>query len=119
MAEDARQHLQKKLWVIFSDPVENAGDRRVAHHLHLAHQYDIEARGIMFAAGPFLDEAGKPYGPGMIIIRAKDEAEARAVADADPYHELGFRKYRLQQWSLNEGTIGLRVNFSNGTYTID
>ena len=120
MADGApRQHLGKHFWIIFSEPVENAGDRRAAHHLHLAHQYDLEARGIMFAAGPFLGDDGKPSGPGMIIIRARDEVAAREIADRDPYHKLGFRKYRLQRWAMNEGTFGLRVNFSNGTYTID
>ncbi len=114
-----RPHLRKEFWIIFSEPVENAGDRRAVHHLHLAHQYDIEARGIMFAAGPFLGDDGKPFGPGMIIIRAKSEEEARGIADADPYHKLGFRKYRLQRWQMNEGTIGLRINFSDGAYTID
>jgi uncharacterized protein YciI len=120
MSEDApRQHLRKEFWIIFSEPIPDSGDRSKVHHLHLAHQYDLEARGIMFAAGPFLGDDGKPFGPGMIIIRAKSEAEARAIADSDPYHKGGFRKYRLQRWSMNEGTFGLRVNFSNGTYTID
>ena len=55
----------------------------------------------------------------MIIIRAASEAEAREIADRDPYHKGGFRKYTLKRWSMNEGTFGLRVNFSNGAYTID
>ena len=120
MADEAlRKHLGKQFWIILSDPVEGAGDRRPIHHLHLAHQYDLEAKGIMFAAGPLLNDEGKPYGPGMIIIRAGSEAEARAIADRDPYHAGGFRKYRLQRWMMNEGTFSLRVNFSNGTYEID
>mgnify|MGYP003329365651 CR=1 FL=1 len=114
-----RKHLGKQFWIIFSEPVPGSGDRRAAHELHLAHQYDLEARGIMFAAGPFLDDNGKPYGPGMIIIRANSEEEAREIADRDPYHKGGFRKYTLKRWSMNEGTFGLRVNFSNGAYTID
>jgi uncharacterized protein YciI len=73
----------------------------------------------MFAAGPFVDEAGKPFGPGMIIIRAESEAEARAIADADPYHKGGFRTYRLQRWMMNEGSFGVRLNYSDGSFTID
>jgi uncharacterized protein len=115
-----RTHLRKQLYIIFSEPVpEKAEERHKVHDQHLAHQYDIEARGIMFAAGPFIDEAGKPQGPGMIIIRAADEAEARAIADADPYHRLGYRTYRLQKWSLNEGSFGLRLRYSDGSYSID
>ena len=116
---ETRQHLGKELWVIFSDPTSTAEQRRAVHADHLAHQYELEASGALFAAGPFLDEAGKPRGPGMIIIRASNEAEARAIADRDPYHRGGFRSYRLERWKLSEGTFGLRVNYSNGTYSID
>ena len=115
----ARKHLGKVLWVIFSEPTSTAEARRAVHHEHLAHQYDLEARGILFAAGPFLGDDGKPFGPGMIIIRAESEAEARAIADRDPYHRGGFRTYRLERWKLSEGTFGLRVNYSDGSYTID
>ncbi len=116
-----RAHLRKHLYIIFSEPASElaAEQRHTVHPQHLAHQYDIEARGIMFAAGPFIDEAGKTQGPGMIIIRAANEAEARAIADADPYHKLGYRKYRLQKWSLNEGSFGVKLQFSDGTCTID
>jgi hypothetical protein len=55
----------------------------------------------------------------MIIVRAASEAEARAIADADPYHKQGFRTYRLQKWMLNEGTLGLRINLSNQTISVD
>ena len=120
MAADApRKHLRKPFWIIFSEPAPGAGDRSAAHPEHLAHQYDLEARGILFAAGPFLGADGKPSGPGMIIIRAASEAEARAIAEADPYHKLGLRTFRLQRWMLNEGTLGLRVNFSTGAYEFD
>jgi len=115
----ARPHLGKELWVIFSEPTSTAQERRAVHADHLAHQYELEASGVLFAAGPFLDEAGKPRGPGMIIIRAADEAAARAIADRDPYHRGGFRTYRLERWRVSEGTFGLRVMFSNGTYSID
>jgi len=119
VSEGARKHLGKELWVIFSDPTSTAEERRAVHAEHLAHQYELEASGVLFAAGPFLDEAGKPRGPGMIIIRAADEAAARAIADRDPYHRGGFRTYRLERWRVSEGTFGLRVMFSNGTYSID
>ncbi len=118
-SEAQRDHLKKILYIIFSEPTSTAKQRRAVHTEHLAHQYDLERRGILFAAGPFLDDTDKPYGPGMIIIRAESETEARAIADSDPYHRGDFRTYRLQRWSLNEGTLGLRINFSNGTYAID
>jgi uncharacterized protein YciI len=114
-----RRHLGKLLWVIFSEPTSSAEERRKVHHEHLAHQYDLEARGILFAAGPFLDADDKPRGPGLIIIRADSEAEARAIADADPYHRGGYRTYRLERWKLSEGSLGIRLALSNTSFTID
>ena len=50
-ADAPRKHLGKLLWVILSEPTSSAEERRKVHHEHLAHQYDLEARGILFAAG--------------------------------------------------------------------
>jgi uncharacterized protein YciI len=116
---EQRKHLRKSLYIIFSEPTSTAEQRREAHHEHLAHQYDLEQRGVMFAAGPFVDANDKPEGPGMIIIRADTEAEARAIADADPYHKRGFRTYRLQRWMMNEGSFGVRLRYSDGSFQIE
>jgi uncharacterized protein YciI len=116
---EVRKHLGKALYIIFSEPIPNSGDRRAIHPQHLARQYELERTGVLFAAGPFVDEDSKPQGPGMIIVRASNEAEAQAIAEADPYHQQGFRRFRIQKWMLNEGSLGLRVNFSNQTFGVD
>lgn len=114
-----RSHLRKALYIIFSEPTEKAGDRRAIHPEHLARQYELERTGVLFAAGPFVGEDDKPQGPGMIIVRAASEAEARAIAEADPYHQQGYRRFRIQKWMLNEGSLGLRLNLSNQTVSLD
>ena len=53
---------------------------------------------------------------GLIIIRAKDETDARRIADTDPMHASGVRKYDLYAWSLNEGRIEVTLNFSDQTF---
>ena len=111
--------LHKRLYIIFSEPTEKTGDRKKIFHKHIAYQLEIEKKGILFAAGPFVDGKGKPQGPGMIVIRAKNGTEAKRIADADPFHKAGFRKYRIQAWEVNEGGFNLRVNFSNGQYKLD
>ena len=111
--------LHKRLYIIFSEPTDKAGDRRKVFPRHIAYQLEIEKKGILFAAGPFVDARGKPQGPGMIVVRAKNMAEARRVADADPFHKLGYRKYHIQAWEVNEGGFNLRVKFSDGSFTLD
>ena len=56
---------------------------------------------------------------GLIVIRAKDEAEARRIADADPMHAAGARTYELYAWSLNEGCINVKLNFSDQSFAFE
>jgi len=111
--------LHKRLYVIFSKPTDKAGDRSKIFPKHISYQLEIERKGILFAAGPFVDGKGKPQGPGMIVIRAKSMAEAKRVAEADPFHKQGYRTFRIQAWEVNEGGFNINVKFSTGTYTLE
>ena len=111
--------LHKRLYIIFSEPTGKIGDRRKIFPQHIEYQLKIERQGILFAAGPFVDAQGKPQGPGMIVIRAKNMAQAKRVADNDPFHKGGYRKYRIQAWQVNEGGFNLHVNFSDRMFTLD
>lgn len=110
--------LGKHLWVIITTDVPgNPADLDLTKR-HLAHQVDLEKRGIMFGAGPVSDPSGK-HEYGMIIIRANSAAEAKQIADSDPMHQTGHRTYTLHEWTLNEGRFNVSVNFSSGTYTFE
>ena len=85
---------------------------------HLEYQFMLEETGVMFGAGPFANADGSPAG-GLIIIRAKDEAEARAIADNDPMHKAGLRRYELHQWTVHEGQMRITVDFSTGNYNFE
>ena len=111
--------LHKRLYIIFSEPTEKTGDRRKIFPKHIQYQLKIEKEGKLFAAGPFVDGKGKPQGPGMIVVRAKNMAEAKRIAEADPFHKQGFRKFRIQAWEVNEGGFNLHVKFSDGSFTLD
>lgn len=118
-ANKPRKMLNKTLYVIFSDVVEGTGDRDTVKQQHYDYQFSLEDRGILFAAGPLLRGDGKPTGTGMIIVRADSMDEAKAIADGDPFHKNGFRKYRIQPWRVSEGTFSLRVRYSDGTFELD
>jgi uncharacterized protein len=93
-------------------PSEDVGKHLKAH---LEHQIKLEKDGIMYGAGPATAPGATGAAFGLIIIRAKDEAEARRIADADPMHSSGVRRYELYVWSLNEGRINLTLDFSDQT----
>jgi len=111
----AKGLLAKQLYVIQTRPAD--GLQAVLDHLeeHLAYQLELEREGIMFAAGPFADDdASRWEGEGMVIIRAAAVEEARKIAAADPMHKSGARTFRVRPWLLNEGSITLKVTYSNG-----
>jgi uncharacterized protein YciI len=111
--------LKKKLWVVMSraakPPDEVARHRRA----HLEYQIRLERDGVMYGAGPATRPGETQPAFGLIVIRAKDEADARRIADADPMHASGMRQYELYSWSLNEGRINVTLNFSDQTFRFD
>lgn len=111
----AKGLLGKRLYVVMTTPT--GGMAALAENLeaHLAFQKDLEARGIMFAAGPLADDNEEFWdGEGMVIIRADSLAEARAIAESDPMHKAGARAFRIRPWLVNEGGLTLKVTFSDG-----
>jgi uncharacterized protein YciI len=108
--------LKKQLWVVMTKAVAPPDKLRAQLKAHLEHQIRLEKSGIMYGAGPATKPGDTAPSFGLIIIRAKDEAEARRIADADPMHSSGVRTYELYAWSLNEGCINVTLNFSDQTF---
>lgn len=109
---------KKRLWVIVTSPVPGKTISDDDFIDHLNNQVALEKRGVLFAAGPLMDEAGRMIGDGMFVIRAADATEARAIADSDPIHARGLRTYTLRQWQLHEGRIELAIDLSDSTYRL-
>ncbi len=125
MAHSDQQHhdltknfLGKDYYVIVTTRVAPQEELDKLLGEHLTHQIKLEKQGIMFGAGPLAAEDGARVG-GLIIIRASSFAEARAIADSDPYHRNGLRTYTLTRWTVNEGSFTVRVNYSDQTKTIE
>jgi len=120
--EDVRSKgvLGMQLYAIFTEP---AGDMQAILDTmgpHLGYQKELEASGVMFAAGPFADDEEKDWsGAGMVIVRAQSLAAAREIAEADPMHKNGARTFRIRPWLLNEGSLTVTVTYSNGGRAIE
>jgi uncharacterized protein len=66
---------------------------------HVAFLNDLNAKGTLKFAGPFLDADGKPNG-SLVVIDVADAAAAREVADADPYAKAGlFASVDIRPWN--------------------
>lgn len=113
--EASKGMLQKQLYVVFTKPVNGLGPVMANIKPHLDFQVDLERRGIMFGAGPFwTDDEQRWEGEGMVIIRAASLEEAKAIAASDPMHSSGARTFTVRPWLLNEGTVTVKITYSDG-----
>jgi len=107
-----RGSLALELYVIESTPErpEQLADTLPAH---LAYQAEQEQKGTLAFAGPLSDESGNEMnGTGLIVYRAPSMEAARAIAEADPMHSTGTRRFTLRRWLVNEGSLQLDLKLS-------
>lgn len=113
------QMLNKRLYVGLSKvnmtspppPIDVVGE-------HLKYALELEEQGILFAAGPFVDDEGKMVGDGLFIIRAGSRSQAEEILARDPIHLGNFRTCTVYGWTLHEGRLNIGVNLSDQTYTL-
>ena len=66
---------------------------------HVAFLEDLNAKGVLKFAGPFLDAEGKPNG-SLVVIEAGDRQEASAIFSQDPYAKAGlFATVDVRAWN--------------------
>jgi uncharacterized protein len=118
-AELIRKMLRKKLYVLMSKPAVPPEKLKPFLLAHLEYMIGLEKRGLVFASGPLADGEGPQTGQGLTVLRANSAAEARALAESDPFFVNGLRTFELKEWTVMEGSLSLRVNFSDQTVEVD
>jgi len=117
--------LRKRLYVVMVRPIrpldselsEQIGAMLPAHFEWL---FEQERHGRLFAAGPFMGDDEQTYtGEGMFIVRAESLADAGELMAREPIVEKGLRTAEVRPWELNEGTVSVRITYSDGTFSID
>ena len=108
-----KKMLRRKLYVVLSQPSSTPEKLKALLPAHLEYMIALEKRGVLFASGPLSDGAGPPSGAGLSILRVASAEEARALAEADPFVSGGLRTFELKEWTLMEGSLGLRVDLSD------
>ena len=110
---DTDKMLRKELYVIFTRPVAPREELMKLLPQHLARQVELEKQGVLFAAGPMESRDKDKVRTGMIIVRASSFEEADQIAKADPFHAAGLREYEIWNWSMNEGSFTVTINYSD------
>ena len=111
--------LRKKLYVVLSKG--GAVPERLAEHLprHLEYMIGLEKQGVLFASGPLAEADGMMRGDGLTILRAPDADAARKIAQADPFVMHGLRTFELREWTVVEGSLGIKLNFSDQSLVVE
>jgi uncharacterized protein YciI len=107
--------LRKKLFVVLSRGAATAEQIGAILPQHLEYMIGLEKKGALFASGPLTAPAGAPAGDGLTILRAASEAEAREIASADPFVINKLRSFEVREWTVMEGSIGVKINLSDQT----
>ncbi len=110
--------LRKKLYVILSKGGATAEQIGALLPQHLEYMIGLEKQGVLFASGPLTAAPGAPQGDGLTILRAGSADEARAIASADPFVVNKLRSFEVREWTLMEGSFGVKVNFSDQSLDI-
>jgi uncharacterized protein YciI len=113
IAELTQKMLRKKLFVLISKPLVGPEALKPVLPAHLEYMIGLEKRGVVFASGPLADGEGPPSGQGLTVLRVANANEARRIAEADPFFVNKLRTFELKEWTIMEGTLGLRVNLSD------
>jgi hypothetical protein len=107
--------LALRLYVVFSEPTDGLGPVLENLEPHVEFQTRLENDGILFAAGPLADDAEEQWnGEGLFVYRAASREEAVRIAESDPMHKSGARRFVVHPWLLNEGTYNVRLFYSGG-----
>ena len=98
---------REQCWVIHNEVVDpqpkialTQQELTERHHRFI---HDLDAKGLLVGAGPFLDDIGNRFGTGMIIFRAATRAEAEKIASSEPYIAHGTRRLKLVPWQRIAG----------------
>jgi uncharacterized protein YciI len=110
--------LRKKLYVVLSKGGATPEQIAAIVPQHLEYMIGLEKQGVLFASGPLASAPGQPAGDGLMILRAANAEEARKIAAADPFVVNKLRTFEVREWTVMEGSLGVKVYFSDQSLEI-
>ncbi len=77
-------------------------------HAHLNWPEQLEADGTLLLSGPVDQDLG--LGRGLTVLRASSREAAEAIVADEPMVRAGYRNNTVRSWTVNEGSITVRVD---------
>jgi uncharacterized protein len=78
--------------------------------LHAAHLAELDKAGKLVLAGPIPERPG-----GLLALRTKSLAEAKAIAEEDPLVRGGYETYQLGTWFMSNRQNNFMPNVQGAT----
>jgi len=114
VTELTQKMLRRKLYAIFGKTLASPEKLMPLLPAHLEYLIGLEKRGLLFASGPLTEVGAGPLGGGgLTVLRVASADEAREIAEAEPFAKNCLRTFEIKEWTIMEGTLGLRVNLSD------
>jgi uncharacterized protein len=114
VTELTQKMLRRKLYAIFGKTVAPPEKLMPLLPAHLEYLIGLEKKGLLFPSGPLTEVGAGPLGGGgLTVLRVASAAEAREIAEAEPLVKNGLRTFEIKEWTIVEGTLGVRVNLSD------
>ncbi len=115
VAQLTSRMLRKKLYMVTyvsKVPADKLGPLLPDHFEYMT---GLARTGVLFAAGPIMHENGAPTGNGMALFNVASAAEARSLAEKDPFYLHGLRDFDVKEWIFMEGSMTVTLNFAECT----
>ena len=88
----------------FLRPAAELASHRAAHRDWVL---ALRAAGTRISSGYLVDGEDRPGGGGLLLLEARDHAEALALIERDPMLRSGLVRWSLHRWVSSVGDLGL------------
>ena len=117
VAELLAPMLRKTLFVALNRVVAPASEIAPFVADHLVYMNKLEADGLLWASGPFIEE-GVLVGDGLTILSTPTIEEAESLMREEPLIKRGLRRFELRKWELREGRMTITLHASTSEYSL-
>ena len=117
VAELLAPMLRKTLFVALNRVVAPASEIAPFVADHLVYMNKLEADGLLWASGPFIEE-GVLVGDGLTILSTSTIEQAENLMKQEPLIKRGLRKFELRKWELREGRMTVTLDASTIKYSL-
>jgi uncharacterized protein YciI len=117
VAELLAPMLRKTLFVALNHVAAAASEIAPFVADHLIYMNKLEADGLLWASGPFIEE-GVLVGDGLTIFATSTIEQAERLMREEPLIKRGLRTFELRKWELREGRMTITLNASTSEYSL-